>query len=849
MTPRAWVTAARRSDDLRGLLERIAREGIAPDGSVHAAARRLEALAEQHPAPGALARPADGLTIDTLCRLFQAARARRDVPCALQRLWSPTLGVGEAICVTADGEGAGRMVLLRVGPDLGRPRGVEIGDDFAAAVEAARAWVRDQVPSGADGVQRLTWTVDSPLPVQGGSVFLAACVAFTSAALRAPLPVVGGVLPVFTGCAPSPGAQHAPREVSEGTRAGKLAAVARHGAGCRLYGPGVDGWPTATVPADRLMDVPDLRRLLDALFPALWRAAGAEAAPPAEAADPQAAVLIEAARAALSIAHGPLADGPLFALMQQAPEPVSLGGLRLRDLLKADRAVVADDSGRWILARAQIDGRPSADPVRAGLLAKEGAQVPAAEDPLRPARRAFEQLRHAPDVDAVIAHLQGQESLVSRRLALALLCAQASAPLQALAAAVVADDDGPSLTLALQAVAEVALYLQAAPAVRRVEAATAEVPANAGNAVRMLRERPSLGRLASVVKLLPAQAPVVDALDEVPKLLNRLLHHFGGWQALAQLPETAWARGEDGWALLAHVTALVAASPRAGVPADGTWIRPGAHGVAAFDFFRGVYGGEIRWWAFTRGAGPSGGATPGRGLPNLAIALLPTPLAWLAVGVKKAATRGDGLALVAALDRLVGAWLRLAAAVDGAAAWRAKGLHFTRVTKARLLTLADGSPLQPAVPAMTAIIRGLERLEHHPGPVTDDFARRAHGLAAAVFEALAPLTAQAGQLWMGTAGGARGLRGMDLGPVDATGPALPAGTLAWVADGTQHPLWPVIARAAGGAIEVFVEARQTAPKRVPARLKDATYLRLTPNGSGEPVAVPAVALDPQAAPA
>ncbi|MCB9524832.1 MAG: hypothetical protein H6702_15850 [Myxococcales bacterium] len=799
-----------RVDD-RALLEALAHQLTEPDPLVEQVAQRLEALADLHPVGGILSHRGDRALIDALCAAWQQARARRDVPLKLQRLWQPCPQVGVALFPAVPAEGAGRVLAIRVGAALTPPE--EADPDFKAVVSQAAQWVGRHVPGAEARIPALGWTVAAPPgPVHGQSVFLAACVAYTSAVLGVPAPAELA----FTGCPVGQGASdERPRPVNPQTREGKLSACKRHAGVRALVAPTPEAWPQE--PALPVLPVRRLRALLQQHFAVAWgrMAALAPAATPPPA-EPLARTLVERSRAVLHAAAGPLTPGEVMAVIGQVWAE-DQGHLRLQDLLEEDPAVVHTDEGRWLLALDRLDGQPVVDPVRADKV--RAATLAWPEEDLSALTRAFEGLRDRSDRASYAQALATRGSLAARRLGLALRCLDGPAPLAALAPALVADADGPSLTLAVQAAAEVALYLAAAPVLDQIATTSGSPQANV---LAKLEERPSLGRLAAAARAADPAPAFQAACDAVPKLLNAALHHPGGWAELAAWQRDAWGPGGDGRALLDHVTALLA--PLRADAVDGRWIRQAGDG---FTFYRGTVAGRERYWRFARGRAVAGDAAP---WPNAALDRLPGPLAWLAIAAKKARGEGAWIPLVGALDALVALWLRLAVASGPSAHWQTS-LDFTRITKRRLLERAVGRPLVADPAPLEAAVDGLERLEHHPGPVDGSFGALAQQVGADLFQALQGVERLS--LWRGLADGPRCLQLAGACPTAPdgqgwVGPPLAPGRLAVRQGATVWPLWRGVAAPWEDGIQVLAQAGKARPRKRVDALESALYLQVAP---------------------
>jgi len=588
-----------------------------------------------------------------VCRWF--ATAQEEIPDAVERLWRPDGEVGVArFCTVRLGTDEGFVHVLRVlDGDTSRDTKAPVFEkNFGESIEWARRFIRQHFATGpaAERVLRARLQVDRPPEdLQGGSVALAALVAFASLALR--LPIQPDL--VFTGV---PGEGNTDVGIpARNTLAAKLRAVRAQGEKARLIAPtGSRRYLDATDGASVLLEHNWQEAICTALgeedFDALHREASRPGphAPARLQFSPE--VLLSHVLATLFAAGSEGAsfyelECCLVEWQRQDPRLIDLTGNTLQNELRKlhDLGELSLEHARWKLCSSG-ESREPPTPRSLELAHQALAEVHSRQGNLKAALASLLELslheRAAQLLEAQIAssapdkddrrHELSRSLLelvqqaprrlpsllrvldLARRVSSPLLCVvlrvgSMAAPLSSMALRWGDCTSGPERLLWLQAVTELTLHL--------LVLLQAQHGADASSKALSLKlqehaRRPSLGTLAVLVALLSPtpRAPLQtqEAANRAINPWNNLLHGVGAWRNLNSMrPDDLEASTEQvakvSLGLLELLEQLGGPAAAVAVP-DGTTGPQDPEGLALPDgtwlVRRGVINGQVRYWSF-----------------------------------------------------------------------------------------------------------------------------------------------------------------------------------------------------------------------------------------------------------
>ena len=149
----------------------------------------IDRLAERDLPAGILSPHRDASLIADLLSAYLSVRG--ELPAHIYRLVSaqPQIGVARFPTATTHHDGVGQIIEIRVErrPD-DLSDAADLNPQLKDAVEQARAWVSRQLPQHGAALKGLSWSLSESLyPVAGDSLFVAAAVAWASAALLCPV--------------------------------------------------------------------------------------------------------------------------------------------------------------------------------------------------------------------------------------------------------------------------------------------------------------------------------------------------------------------------------------------------------------------------------------------------------------------------------------------------------------------------------------------------------------------------------------------------------------------------------------------------------------------------------------
>jgi len=342
-------------------------------------------------------------------------------------------------------------------------------------------------------------------------------------------------------------------------------------------------------------------------------------------------------------------------------------------------------------------------------------------------------------------------ALPQQMLRLALVATEGPEALAALAGPLLSAETDLERVLAAQAVAECAMHLCA---VRMIAAGEPVAPEKADKFMK----RPSIGDLSQMLAAAWEEWPGEWKGVTFSRRANALVHHTGAWRTWSDPKHSATEAVVD---FVVHATRIareavnwLALHSQAGAPLERTI---GGGDETRTALYRGISNGRARFWDYagratwvlectppqddlpaaewlrklpTAGAvmvGPPDATQP----PFEARDRLPTPLCRLVTQLRP--KNAECLARLAATDLAVQVVLRLGFLPLRVAGGAAMPDRLTKFNLAKCLTGELPERLSPGLRQLTeayreaaardalwAIISGLERLEHSPGPLESD---------------------------------------------------------------------------------------------------------------------------------